>query len=648
MKKRYLHSYSIMNLDVNHLEEICQDIREQYESGVASCALFSMTLVPEGNPPSDKVGVLCKKYAKFRKRLKELGIPNGVLVQASVGHGWVLGEMFPYQTHVNFCDGVATRVVCPCDNGFKDYIYNVMATIASYEPDHIMIDDDFRTIWFKGEGCACPLHMEMFNTRAGTSLSNRELWEIVNTKSELSKKYTDIYIETQKESLVETAKIMRAGIDSINPALPASYCCCGNNAEFAYEIASVLAGENNPVVVRINNGNYTPAGARYFSRVFHRAATQIAKLRGKVDVILAETDTCPQNRYSTGAMSLHTHFTGTILEGANGAKHWITRLISYEPESGKAYRKILSKHYGFYEKLAELQPTLKWRGCRIFVPSTPDFTYGRVKEEWDGWSLCVLERLGIPMYFSSENGGVVCLEGNVDTRLSDNEILELLKGNIILASDTALNLIKRGFGKYLGVNVREWTGKIPVREILNINGCHTKLQQKTMELVPLSSNVIADSYVCNTIDYDNYERLFPGSTIYKNELGGNVFVFCGTPVAEFHLDKAFSFLSYSRKLQLLNMVKIANELPVYYPNDEEVYLKVADMENGNTFVAVFNIGLDAIEKLELACNFEATKFKKLMPNGEAKEISFTYENEKYILDTPCNILEPVVLFIERK
>ena len=33
------------------------------------------------------------------------------------------------------------------------------------------------------------------------------------------------------------------------------------------------------------------------------------------------------------------------------------------------YREVLSKNRGFYEKLAELQPSLKWRGCRIFVPS---------------------------------------------------------------------------------------------------------------------------------------------------------------------------------------------------------------------------------------------------------------------------------------
>ncbi len=647
MNNKKLYSYSIMPLLTENLEQICQDIKIQYESGVSSCALFSMTLVPEGNPPSDKVHVLCEKFAEFKNRLDEMGLKCGVLVQASVGHGWVLGDMFPYQQHVNFTNGKAVRSVCPLDEDFKDYIYNVMATIASYEPECIMVDDDFRTIWYKGEGCACPLHMSEFNRLAGSSLTDRELWEIVNSSSLKKKEYTDLFIKTQRDSLVECAKVMRAGIDSVNPNLPASYCCCGNNAEFAYEIASVLAGEGNPITVRINNGNYTPAGARHFSRAFHRAATQIAKLKGKADIILAETDTCPQNRYSTGAMSLHTHYTGTILEGANGAKHWITRLITYEDKSGVAYRRILSKNYGFYQRLAELVPTLKWRGCRIFTPSEPDFTYGRVKEEWDGWSYCVLERLGLPMYFSSEAGGVTCLEGDVDTRLSDDEIMELLKHPLFLASDTAKNLIGRGFGKYLGVDVREWSGKEPVREIFNSNGKHTKVQMKAMELIPLSNDTVTDSYVYNTVDYESYERLFPATTIFKNELSGTIFVFCGTPVANFDISEAFSFLNYSRKEQLIRMLKMTGEMPLYYPNDEEVYLKCADMADGRIFCAVFNIGLDPIDNLELACEFNAKKIRMLMPDGSEKEVGFTFENGIYTLDIPCKTLDPVVLFIEK-
>ena len=641
-----LFSYTIMPLDLLHLEEICQDVKKQYDNGIADMALFKMTLVPEGNPPADKVTLYCEQYTKFKKRLCELGLKSGILVQATVGHGWILGEMFPYQTHVNFTDGVSTRVVCPCDNDFLDFLYDEMATIAKYDPDHIMIDDDLRTIWYKGEGCACPLHMEMFKSRAGVSLSREELWKIVHEKTEESRKYTDIFIECQKESLVNAAKIIRAGIDSVNPSIPASYCCCGNNAEFAYEISSALAGDKHPVTVRINNGNYTPAGARYLSRVFHRAATQIAKLKGKADVILAETDTCPQNRYSVSAQGLHSHYTGSILEGVNGAKHWITRLITHEPKSGEKYREILTKNHRFYEKLAELQPSLKWHGCRIFVPSTPDFTYGRVKEEWDGWSYCVLEKLGLPMFFSSENSGVVCLEGDVDTRLSDKEIIEMLKGNVILASDTAKNLIKRGFGKYLGVDVRKWDGKQPVREIYKDGSC-MGIQMQIMELVPTNDKTKINSKVCNTTDYESYEYLFPGVTEFKNELGGNVFVFSGTPVAEFHLSTAFSFLNYTRKEQLIELVKKTGEMPVYFPGDEEVYFRCADMEDGRVFCALFNIGLDPIEKIELVCDFEAKNFEILTPSGEIVPVEFVRNGNTYTLDKSAQILDPVVVFISK-
>ena len=381
--------------------------------------------------------------------------------------------------------------------------------------------------------------------------------------------------------------------------------------------------------------------------MFQRAATQIAKLKGKVDVILAETDTCPQNRYSTGAMSLHTHFTGTILEGANGAKHWITRLITHEPQSGKAYRRILSKYNGFYERLAELTPSLKWRGCRIHTPKAPDFTYGRVKEESDGWSYCVLERLGIPMYFSGDMGGVLCLEGDSDTWFTNDEIKELLKCPLLLASDTAENLINRGFGKYLGVDVRQWTGKPAIRERISLNGGIVKSQMKAKELVPLSADTKIASYALNTVDNESYEELFAGSTIYKNELGGIVFTFCGTPVANFDISEAFSFLSYSRKEQLVNMLKMTGELPLYYKGDEEVYLKCADTQNGETFCALFNLGFDPIDKIELGCEFTPSKVECLTPDGEREELSFTIDNQSIIVDKNANTLEPVILFIQK-
>ena len=269
------HLFSIMGLHTDHVQEICEDIKNQYESGVTSCALFNMTLVPEGNPPKDKAKFLTDKYMLFKEKLDEMNVPSGVLVQASIGHGWVLGEMFPFQRYTGILNGLPENVVCPYDEGFKEYIYNVFRTIALCRPSHIMVDDDFRLIARVGGGCACPLHMKRFNEIMGTDLSREELCEILKNDTDGSSEYTKTFVAIQKEAVCETAKIMRKGIDSVDPTIPASFCSVGYNLEFGADIAKILSGENNPVVIRLSHGNFAPAGPRFFSRTFFKAALRI-------------------------------------------------------------------------------------------------------------------------------------------------------------------------------------------------------------------------------------------------------------------------------------------------------------------------------------------------------------------------------------
>ncbi len=646
--------FSIMPLDEQHTDEICEDIKYQYENGITTCPLFSMTLVPEGNPPVDKVGKLCEKYAIFKKKLDNMGIPSGILVQATIGHGWVLSEMFPYQQYIGLSNGEPKNTVCPADDGFKEYIKHVFSVIAAQNPAHIMVDDDYRLMFRPEGGCGCPKHIERFNKAlGGTSFTRKEAWELVSSSSSTErKKYSSVMAKIQIDSLVETAKIMRAGIDSVNSKIPGSFCCCGNNAEGAPIIAEILAGKGNPTVVRINNGNYTAAGPRGFSKHFLRAANQIAKLKNNTDIILAETDTCPQNRYSTGAMSLHTHFTGTILEGARGAKHWITRLECYEPESGTAYRRVLAKHRNFYEVLANLVPTLSWRGFRIPVSNKQEFvfdnSYNVASDGSDGWSNCVFERFGLPMYYGTGGKGIVCLDGNSDKNFSDDEILSILKKSVFLASDTAQNLINRGFGEYLGVEVREWNGKTPTKEMYlvgKIRGNTSNVQVKTKELVIKNDTVVVDSMVYHSVDKVNKEFLFPGVTMFKNSIGGTVFVFSGTPKARYNLTEAFSFLNSSRKKQLTALMQAVNELPAYYPGDEETYFRVADMTDGGLFCALFNLGCDPIDKVELVCEKDIKEIYCLTPNGNKTKVDFTTNNERLTLDHSCGVLDPQIFFL---
>jgi len=645
---RKLHLYTIVLLDTDHIDEICEDIKNQYETGVATCALFKMTLVPEGNPPVNKAKILCEKYKLFKEKLDSMGLCSGVLVQATMGHGWVLSEMFPYQQFTNFKTGDKDRIVCPYDKGFRQYVKDAFRTIASYHPDTIMLDDDVRLMYARGGGaCGCDLHIKEFNRRTGEKFTREELYNAVTEDSEQSKKYTEIFVETQKEAIIDCVKLMREGIDEIDPTLPGSYCCVGSEAEFAAEIAEVMAGKNNPKIVRINNGNYCNPQIKFITTCFGLAAQQIAKLEDKVDIILAETDTCPQNRYSTSATALHGHFTGSLLEGVRGAKQWITRLASFEPESGKAYRKVLSKYNGFYEKISEIVPTLTWRGIRSPLYDKPYFNFKKiVRGDFNPWIGCVFERFGLPVYFSSKEGGILALEGELDERIFDEDLNKAFKKGIMVSSDSAERLIEKGFKDLLGVDIQDWNGIQPSYEIINANGNSCGIQKNVKQIIPLNEDVVTDSKVFHGVDGTNVEYLFPGSTVYKNKKGGLSIVFSGTPNTNYSIVEAFSFLNYSRKQQMIRLMKLAGELPVYCPGDEEVYLKAADMPNGSLFCSIFNIGFDIIENIEIVCDREVSKIEYIAENGEFKEINFKKDGEKLVLDLSAYTLQPVILIIK--
>ncbi|MGN1052777.1 MAG: hypothetical protein ACI4SH_05255, partial [Candidatus Scatosoma sp.] len=112
--------YSIMPLDAAHIDEICEDIKEQKENGVADFPLFMFKLVPEGVPAVDKVALYADTYVKFRDNLEKYGINCGILVQSSLGHGYHIDEM-PFQPYVGLSHGKHIYSYCPADGELRKY-----------------------------------------------------------------------------------------------------------------------------------------------------------------------------------------------------------------------------------------------------------------------------------------------------------------------------------------------------------------------------------------------------------------------------------------------------------------------------------------------------------------------------------------------
>lgn len=638
-----------MPLDAAHVDEVCRDVIEQQRSGVSTHAMFMMKFNPEGTPAIDKAEAECKKYDLFRERLDKAGAKHGVLVQATMGHIVVPYTPYPFQSVVSLIDGEEQVVqACPLDPTFREYMKGQMRTLAKRHPSAVMIDDDVGLIYRKSKGCACKYHMAEFNRRAGTSMSREELYAHTQGDSAESKKYTQLYVDVVRDSLVGFVKCMREGLDEVDPKIQgivsgiytSTYC------EFSGDIARAFAGEGNPAIARMNGGPYAKLGTKSFTQNMFRHAILKENTKDKIDIYLAETDTCPQNRYSTSASHLHAHFTAGILEGATGAKHWITRLGAHEPRSGVAYRKKLAKYSGFYNKLCEYAKELSPFGCRIPLTLMQDWGFVNPKDTLNlsPWSSCVLERLGIPFYFSNSGEGAVFVDDFSVDGFSDDEIRGFMKGTLVLTAIAADKLNKRGFTDDIGVEVREWSGKTISSEI--IGSISITAQYGVKELRVCRDGVEALSRVVhNNKAKGELETLFPGVTRVKNTLGGVTVVFSGTPDMPFTYYTAFSMLNETRKAQIAEILSASGNLPLYYPEDAEVYIRAGKLPNGEMMVAFFNLGFDDLEDTPLVFEKPVTKVEKLNPDGTRSECAFEVIDGVTRVAENADTLTPVILFI---
>ena len=230
---------------------------------------------------------------------------------------------------------------------------------------------------------------------------------------------------------------------------------------------------------------------------------------------------------------------------------------------------------------------------------------------------------------------------------SNDEIRQMMKGTLVLSMGAAANLCARGFTDDVGVTVGEWTGSVITGEI--IGDVYTAKQHGTHCLTPCRDGVEALSYVYTRNPFTGAdERLFPGVTRFANTQGGETIVFCGTPNMPYHYAMAFGMLNETRKKQFVQMLSKRDLLPLYYPEDAEIYLRAGYLDNGEIMAAFFNLGFDQLEDVPFVCRDEVDSVELLTPGGERKACRFRVENGVVRVDTPMNTLLPVVLFIRTK
>ncbi len=621
MSDHKLEFLNIVPMIPGYAENFAEDTLKLYQAGAIDSAAFILPLVPEGNPPVDKGRILGERFIEFRRALGGTDMPVGILLQSTLGHGWVPSEPSFFQRITNAA-GNEPYSFCPLDPAFHAYLSDTVKKLARLKPDFFMVDDDFRLLTGK-DGCYCPLHLARFNREHGTKFGREELLERLQQDEKLQEMYDSLL----KTSLVELARTIRNAIDSEAPGTPCSVCACGQDVRHICEIAPVLAAPGEKVTVRINNARYCSESLRYVPEWLQFTAGQIAGYPRSFR-LFAEPDTCPHNRYSTSASMMHLQVTGSILEGCRGGKFWLSRTGSWEPESGKAYRKILTEFRGFYETLSALE--ISWTGVASLLPGKSPFNFPLSRHGGMSgitWSSQIFGKMGIPFYFSTAPGETLALAGKDCDLVSDKELERLLlEKNVLLDGPAAIAVCRKGLGALIGVEARPWKGKAVTLELLYDGSRIPAVAANDSsavyaELVPGKDvEILSRFYHAESGCSDELSEMMPGCTCFTRPDGMKTCVIA-TPVLPYSL-AAFSMLNQSRKKLLLEIFQRFGGLRWYVPGDDEVLLKTGRCGNTDILFLV-NLSLDDMVHPELAgCHGEVKRMEQLLPDGSWQEVPY--------------------------
>ena len=317
--------------------------------------------------------------------------------------------------------------------------------------------------------------------------------------------------------------------------------------------------------------------------------------------------------------------------------------------SGKKFKEILASHVGYYDELHRISKKIKFVGAAAsFIEQKYQYFFGEkhVKKHDNFWTTCFFERVGIPFYFSDEAEKAVFLEGKIVSDMIDEHIKELFFGSVFCSSDAACDLIERGFGDLLGVTIKEHQEQIINGEVFDEEFTLTVSKQIGLkELIPTSEKTEKLSY-CYKKTPTGFMRLFPAVTLFEREGGKVSGVFAGVPKAPYHYTTAFSFLTETRKNQLIGMLKRAGALPVYLYGDNEICMRAGYLDSGELFTMLFNLGYDPEEKVVYYLEKAPKKAEKLEADGSYSEIKFTsLGNNLYEFDAAAEPMYPLAIKI---
>lgn len=547
---------------------------------------------------------------------------------------------------------------CPlCDNFRKRFCDDVAYFANQTTPAFIITEDDFSLS--AAMGCFCDLHIAEFNKRYGYSYTRQELNELFNSKTDESFEVLREWREVAKDSLVSFAADIRKAVDQRNPEIPIGYMQAGSadkDGDCTVAISRAFAGEKHTPFSRLYGANYGGIKPRQIPDMLYH----ILYSKQHIDCDFKyyfEADTFPHTRFFTAGCQMISAMAVVFSYGFDGATFQTQQLLD-NPNEEVAYGKAYNKERKRFETISYEVQDCELRG--VSVDYDP-FWYTADKVDDIGrpfWTV-PLGRFGIPV---TTLGSKVAFWDEVWAKHAPKEqVLDALSKVLFLDSAAANQLVKRGFGEYIGAEFGEDVADIGknrwdlgTREIIRPEFCETKGKNMTCPwmLAPLGNGMLPKITITNpecevvTELYSYHKELIsPAMTRLKNKLGGTVIVMGLT----LNHNGSQALYNYRRKKLIQNLIK--NECDEFaFVNDApdvmiiENRAKDGANKDFKELLTIINFCEDALDEVSIHLPKDLININQveiLLKEGKWQKQEFLKVGNDIIIDYPLNYCQPM-------
>lgn len=504
-----------------------------------------------GHPTSEELDHYIELGRAARHQLSQEGIalslnPWSTIYHSARGRRLRGSQSFRLMVGEN---GVMSQISpCPLDHSWQQYLSDSFARLAGeIKPTALWIEDDWRLRNHDAAlgwgGCFCEDHLARFSSKVGQSVTREELLEAILQPGS-PHPWRSLWLDLSGETLLQPLRRVSEAIRTASPGTRVALMSGSPDAHAAegrdWRLFQEAVGYAPTFLGRPTMKPYTQMNALETQPGMTRLA--FANYEGEIE-IYPELENSPRcGIYSKSQAYSRWQILNAAVMGSAGItiNHYdmLGNGISLDEDYGRGLEELKPilnalKELGLDDRQAD--------GVRILfhphisrVRQTESATKGMValSQNSAAWGdTCFI--LGIAHHYSKEAGespAPTLVNQQTLRAFSDEEILRLLSGALILDAESVEILLERGFGELLGIGAQgrktlaqaaysyeqieaERFGGPLRRPRMTAQRCSTWL-------LPLEPQAGAE--ILTGIYGPDHRRLWTASTLFRNSRGGRI------------------------------------------------------------------------------------------------------------------------------